>query len=214
MVRLRRGWPSIPAMMNFMPRASNQGSKVAQPPHVEICDKQRPFGEGYGVRSQKAHQNSQVHHNTSAGLSQAPSGSKEGLGNSLQVVGEVPCFPSSLPDTNHAFKPFVSTRPVFHLQFDNLILVCVQNFCNFISSNFPMGKLFRPHYVQKINISSANLESTSFGISSCRSIPHCACSASSLHFPITHCCTDTKKLRTPVSRHGLSENNCSRPYRR
>ena len=78
---------------------------------------------------------------------------KEGLGNSLQVVGEVPCFPSSLPDTNHAFKPFVSTRPVFHLQFDNLILVCVQNFCNFISSNFPMGKLFRARYVQKINIS-------------------------------------------------------------
>lgn len=136
--------------------ASNQGSKVARPSHVEICDKQRPFGEGYGVRSQKAHQNPQVHHNTSAGLSQAPSGSKEGLGNSLQVVGEVPSCPSSLPDTNHAFKPFVSTSPVFHLQFDNLILVCVQNFCNFFSSN--LGKLFRAHYVQKINISSANLD--------------------------------------------------------
>ena len=58
---------------------TNQGSKVAQPPHGEICDKQRLIDEGlsgarYGVRSQKAPQDSQLHQNTSAGLSQVHSG--------------------------------------------------------------------------------------------------------------------------------------------
>jgi len=33
-------------------------------------------------------------------------------------VGEVQRRPSSLPDTEDASKPFVSTRPVLNLQFD------------------------------------------------------------------------------------------------
>jgi len=47
--------------------------KVAPPPQVEIWDKQRlvdegPSGGEYGVHSQKAPQDSQVHQNTSAGF--------------------------------------------------------------------------------------------------------------------------------------------------
>ena len=50
----------------------------------------------------------------------------------------------------------------------------------------------------KNNISSANLGSSSFGKPSCRSMPHCACSTSSLHSRIAHCRTDVQSfgLRT------------------
>ena len=40
----------------------------------------------------------------------------------------------------------------------------------------------------KNNLQSANLRSGSFGKPSCRSIPHYACSTSSLHFRRAHCC--------------------------
>ena len=47
---------------------TNQGSKVAQPPHVEICDKQRlidvdPSGGQQGVHNQKAPQDSELYQN-------------------------------------------------------------------------------------------------------------------------------------------------------
>ena len=66
-------------------------------------------------------------------------------------------------------------------------------------------------------ISAANLGSSSFGKPSCGSMPHCACSTSSLHSRIANCRTDVQSfgLRTLPSYarviQSLSENYCSSP---
>ena len=149
--------------------------------------------------------------------------SKEGFfGSSLQVVGEVQSRPSSLPDSEDASKHLCPPDPFFTC---NLIPVCVHkcdggwaslldttvfspfskrptsaNSCIKVSKRKSVSCAVRA----KSNMSSANLKSRSFGTPSCRSMPHCACSTSSLHFRIAHCCTDEKSF-------GLRTHPCLTP---
>ena len=138
--------------------------------------------------------------------------SKEGFGSRVRSNVVLPAFPTPRMHPSHLCPP----DPFFTC---NLIPVCVHK-CDGGWASLVNTTVFSPFSKRptsanscikfskrkrascavraKSIISSANLRSRSFGKPSCRSMPHCACSTSSLRLRIAHCCTDVKSfvLRT------------------